>query len=324
MDIEIKSGGSPHDFYYKIESPRYVFKINDFGGFEDDFNDENVEKKEYFELKPVETTIVRRIGCYDDDFRIEELISEKTILDYDHEIETSSYDDNSIEDNLDFFEYSIQTEAIEYSYVNNNYNGNATISDGGRRFVDGGEDGEDNGVLEDDEDLIPYRCNKCSDSFKSSIQLITHFEECHQNEFDYKCVICEEIFETTQAMTHHMKLHKDVKRPFACTACGKRFKTLEYLESHASNKMCHSESNVCTLCGKEFKNQFNLVRHRSVHTNMRRFKCNLCGKMFKNQDNLTVHLRCHRGERPFKVVIEYNYLFIKVFESVYTTTYVCT
>lgn len=303
---ECKGGGGAavattifHDNYYKIESPRYVFQMTDYitaNGKESELCDDgekNEVKKEYFELKPaVSHHNLRRIGsgsCYDDfdEFLIEELISEKNILEYEHEVELSP-DENSIDDvYFDYYGPIITVESVNYI--------NGIIM-------------QTNNNLEEDReeisDVYPFKCTSCKSGFKTSYDLITHFEEQHKNvHLNYiHCIICDEAFSTAESMKDHMQVHKDVvKRPFSCKDCGKRFKTYEYCRNHEDNQMCNASDFVCKACGKEFPNNYGLVRHGVVHTNERPLKCSLCPKRFRNPTNLEFHIRWHQGERPFFV-----------------------
>lgn len=259
-----------------FEPPAFAFKIIDFKRDHEDSCDSAKEAKEYYELKPV---MIPNIVKKDEiEFHIEEIISEKYVLDYEHEIKLE-------------VEYSL-TDYDEYESSNTNFDD-----------FDVGPEYETFETTINSEDT-PFQCNVCDEIFYESTELFIHTREYHRPALDecefFKCSICNNAFNSSQDFSSHMKSHKDVKRPFSCCECGKKFKTFEYLENHRHNKMCNTLQNICAICGKEFKNQFNLIRHRTVHTNERPYKCKICQKTFKQQDNLNVHVRCHKSERLFK------------------------
>lgn len=49
----------------------------------------------------------------------------------------------------------------------------------------------------------------------------------------------------------------------------------------------------CNTCEKRFRHRYNLVRHLSVHNNLRPFSCHICGKDFPRSSGLGRHIKEH-------------------------------
>ena len=53
---------------------------------------------------------------------------------------------------------------------------------------------------------------------------------------------------------------------------------------------------ICHQCGKSFTTKSSLLRHRPIHTGMRRFACSICKKTFYRKDKCKAHIKRHLGE----------------------------
>lgn len=56
---------------------------------------------------------------------------------------------------------------------------------------------------------------------------------------------------------------------------------------------------VCDICGKSFSNVATLVKHKTIHENIRKFKCEHCARSFLRKAALRLHGYTHTGEKPF-------------------------
>ncbi|XP_071395098.1 zinc finger and SCAN domain-containing protein 5C-like [Centroberyx affinis] len=55
----------------------------------------------------------------------------------------------------------------------------------------------------------------------------------------------------------------------------------------------------CEVCNQNFSLFPQLVRHKQVHDEERRFRCETCGRRFMTRSHFNEHQRVHTGERPF-------------------------
>jgi len=79
---------------------------------------------------------------------------------------------------------------------------------------------------------------------------------------------------------------------FACRYCGEVSVDLSRYFGHTLS--AHG-SFVCHQCGKSFTTKSSLLRHRPIHTGMRRFACSICRKAFYRKDKCKAHIKRHLG-----------------------------
>ena len=79
---------------------------------------------------------------------------------------------------------------------------------------------------------------------------------------------------------------------FACRYCGEVSADLSRYFGHT---LTAHGSFVCHQCGKSFTTKSSLLRHRPIHTGMRRFACSICRKSFYRKDKCKAHIKRHLG-----------------------------
>jgi KRAB domain-containing zinc finger protein len=79
---------------------------------------------------------------------------------------------------------------------------------------------------------------------------------------------------------------------FTCRYCGEVTSDLSRYFAHT---LASHGAYVCHQCGKSFTTKSSLLRHRPIHTGMRRFACSICRKSFYRKDKCKAHIKRHLG-----------------------------
>lgn len=77
-----------------------------------------------------------------------------------------------------------------------------------------------------------------------------------------------------------------------CRYCGEVTADLSRYFSHT---LSSHGAYICHQCGKSFTTKSSLLRHRPIHTGMRRFACSICRKAFYRKDKCKAHIKRHLG-----------------------------
>ncbi|ESO84968.1 hypothetical protein LOTGIDRAFT_83148, partial [Lottia gigantea] len=118
----------------------------------------------------------------------------------------------------------------------------------------------------------------------------------------YKCRVCYKRFFTRGSLIMHGRQH-DHLRTKKCNICGKTFIKADYDQEHQISRVSKTPYN-CRVCHQSFAFRGDLVKHGSVHDDLRSKKCHICGKMFVMKDSLKSHINRHRS--PFNIVSNSN------------------
>ena len=88
---------------------------------------------------------------------------------------------------------------------------------------------------------------------------------------------------------------------FKCKYCTEELCDLTgYLQHTLAMHHCY----ICHQCGKSFTTKSSLLRHRPIHTGMRRFACSICKKTFYRKDKCKAHIKRHLGEAGEKAEVQ--------------------
>lgn len=79
---------------------------------------------------------------------------------------------------------------------------------------------------------------------------------------------------------------------FKCKYCTEEFDSITRYIHHT---LAAHQAYICHQCGKSFTTKSSLLRHRPIHTGMRRFACSICKKTFYRKDKCKAHIRRHLG-----------------------------
>jgi len=79
---------------------------------------------------------------------------------------------------------------------------------------------------------------------------------------------------------------------FKCKYCTDEFDSVTRYIHHS---LSMHQAYICHQCGKSFTTKSSLLRHRPIHTGMRRFACSICKKTFYRKDKCKAHIKRHLG-----------------------------
>lgn len=80
-------------------------------------------------------------------------------------------------------------------------------------------------------------CEYCQQQFLSTVAILKHLEDNHEQKRFYCCDTCHKFFPMKTLKETHAAQHVKVATPFKCTICPKRFATTAALDRH---KRLHS------------------------------------------------------------------------------------
>ena len=88
------------------------------------------------------------------------------------------------------------------------------------------------------------------------------------------------------------KVDSGVTESYQCKYCGDQVDSvLRYIQ----HTVLAHQAYICHQCGKSFTTKSSLLRHRPIHTGMRRFACSICKKTFYRKDKCKSHIKRHLG-----------------------------
>eukprot|EP01083_Nonionella_stella_P039588 107654_1 len=158
-----------------------------------------------------------------------------------------------------------------------------------------------------------YPCSSCRSVFIKKKLLYKHIRTAH-NGYPFECGECKQKFKYYLNLKEHEKnkhnknskknkKKKDTTRyAVECNDCEATFADKQQLNRHRN--MVHAVINPnpleCDVCGKVFATKYNVVLHKTVHTDERPFSCEYCDKTFKIQNYLTTHIKKAHKKNPWK------------------------
>lgn len=160
----------------------------------------------------------------------------------------------------------------------------------------------------------PYQCHKCSQKFRYTTALRSHFET-HTNDCLLevcRCTECDGYYKNSFALRLHVLEHHQNIQTFSCKACASEFTNSqtkqfeEHLQDHngpdkklwpdirdgiyQQNENCTKyeefysfidEQFSCEFCTQRFHLKCNLDGHmKSIHSSQRRLQCGQCHSIF--------------------------------------------
>lgn len=145
---------------------------------------------------------------------------------------------------------------------------------------------------------VIFKCDVCSQLFRSPLGLQKHIEFHTDDSHLYTCTICFKHFHDETSLQSHLNTHTK-KRPHKCSFCPKAFRDPGSLQKHVRVHTGEKPYN-CKDCYRSFAEYSSLRKHQRVHTGEQPYKCQYCAKAFSISGNLQRHILIHTGERPYK------------------------
>ena len=138
--------------------------------------------------------------------------------------------------------------------------------------------------------LVPCTWPGCSEKFKNSKELATHFKKFHVVT-DHQCHKCKMYCTTKRGLNLHIDKCED-NRNFKCTVCGAAFTRQDVLDAHMKHKHSDERNYVCEVegCGQAFKSEANLRSHMKSHCDKMPHQCPYCKKAYKRHGSLQTHV----------------------------------
>ncbi|OAF68651.1 hypothetical protein A3Q56_03580 [Intoshia linei] len=81
-----------------------------------------------------------------------------------------------------------------------------------------------------------------------------------------------------------------ISSKICCTTCKV---VIDDVSSYFKHSVENHESYICHSCSKSFTTKSSLLRHRPIHTGLRRFACKFCEKSFYRRDKCKTHIKRH-------------------------------
>lgn len=152
-----------------------------------------------------------------------------------------------------------------------------------------------------------FRCDICSDAFKTKVGLSIHVKFKHEKpQRLHECTVCGRKFKDASILKAHKRTHLPDDQKFICECeiCGKKMVNKWSLKYHISTIHEKAQSHFCHLCGRGFGNKSNLRSHVISHST-ENVTCFVCGGIFKNRISLQSHRKIHKpeSERKFSCTV---------------------
>ncbi|XP_022243640.1 uncharacterized protein LOC106461082 [Limulus polyphemus] len=116
----------------------------------------------------------------------------------------------------------------------------------------------------------------------------------------YRCHLCRQLFDTRGDLKSHVTNHPAVpsQKSFSCPDCDMTFTHKQNLVRHSS---VHAEVKVfeCSFCFKKFRTAEKLQKHETLHKGGKTVICNYCNGLFALEKSLKKHIMKFHKEHIF-------------------------
>lgn len=168
---------------------------------------------------------------------------------------------------------------------------------------------------------VSFDCDECSKKFFLSESLKLHKRRIHEEPY-LQCDFCGKKFSCRTSLRTHMNIHlkskckichQDVSKKislqhyrnhfpkrFQCDLCSEMFSSLPKLRAHM--RVHPDGAYICELrCRKWFKNVADLLYHRRMHIDIKRYKCLHCNYETKYVYQHALHMKKCKHQTGIKI-----------------------
>ena len=135
-------------------------------------------------------------------------------------------------------------------------------------------------------------CPDCDEKFKHFKELENHIKSFH-TVTDHRCSHCKKYFSCKSALNIHIDKCLNIRK-HKCPKCQEAFFRKHHLENHMERKHSDERNHICDVegCGKAFKTEVDLRNHKKTHSDKKLYKCPYCPnpKEYKYFQALRTHV----------------------------------
>ena len=157
---------------------------------------------------------------------------------------------------------------------------------------------------------IMHVCSDCPYKSPREREVRSHHRAVHLGE-RYACEACKATFTKRGNLKRHQLIHptertyqprrdrlKDHERSYQCPECSYNSSRKGNLNIHIRNRHCSEYSYLCDECSEEFGQEYELQKHRYIHSDEKLYHCQHCNYFSRQKGTLKSHELTHTDAKP--------------------------